>query len=427
MLDDSDFYQVLLRYKNRAVTIQTYGREQIIGMLVGVHASYLRLANTQHIPDSDEGRWSNAIFRSEWEDSPSGSVETTIPMHHILSVTCDDENLRMADQSEVDPLAADSLRAIAEHRPLRLSSNVDELLRKQLASGENQNNAAEDDSPWADLFEGDRLPLICSPERLEIRFGARLVPLLADRTAKPLNMRIHILRREMFGKIGFHFPPVKMRSDVLLGTDEFVISINGVEVARSELRADQLLAILPDNLVVRGLDGEETREPAFGVPACWIRPEKKDHAEASGCTVVDANTVVITVLAEVIREFSHELLTYQIVAAMLQALRTMSQALVDDNFPHRVTTQQLHRIMSQLLRDGVSINCFERLVEVVAWHAESGPSFNNRYEQILLHLFRDEKGRPISPAKVQRTNETKSQPAKDNSNTRPTSPKDDGA
>jgi flagellar biosynthesis protein FlhA len=128
------------------------------------------------------------------------------------------------------------------------------------------------------------------------------------------------------------------------------LKIKGIEVARGELMPNHLLVMNPANEKI-DLEGMPTREPAFGLPALWIEEKLRDRAEMLGCTVVDATTVMVTHLGEVIREHSHELLGRQEVKKMIDALRDRYSAVVEELIPNLLTLGEVQKILQNLLRE----------------------------------------------------------------------------
>ena len=145
-------------------------------------------------------------------------------------------------------------------------------------------------------------------DRACIEIGARLIPLVDNKRGTGLLERIGGLRRDLARKSGLWVPPVRVRDNIQLEPDGYRILIGGREVARGHLRPDRWLAINPGNTRVT-LEGEATKDPAFGLPAQWIADNDRQRAELGGYTVVDAPSVLITHLGEIVRRHSHELLS----------------------------------------------------------------------------------------------------------------------
>src|SRR5262249_24943299 len=148
------------------------------------------------------------------------------------------------------------------------------------------------------------------------------------------------------------------------------ILVKGIEVARGELYADRLLAINPGTAGIV-LDGVQSREPAFGLPAVWIGADQRDKASGAGFTVVDATTALSTHLSETIRQFLPDLLTRQHTKELIDRVGQTSPKLVEELIPKLATTGDVQRILRQLLRERVSVRDLTTILESIADAATS--------------------------------------------------------
>ena len=162
-------------------------------------------------------------------------------------------------------------------------------------------------------------------EPLAIEVGLGLVSLVDGAQESPLLRRISAIRKQLAGDLGYLLPPVRVTDNLSLRSREYVISMKGVEVARYELPQGRELAI-PGAQIDRGLDGQPTREPAFGIGAFWIPLERAERARQSGYTVVDVVSVLGTHLSELIRRHAYELFSRQDAAASAAAFCCAFQA-----------------------------------------------------------------------------------------------------
>ena len=159
-------------------------------------------------------------------------------------------------------------------------------------------------------------------------------------------------------------PPVRIRDDVALDSHEYVMRVRGTEVARGGIMAGHQLAMDPGDAMGE-LAGVPTTEPAFGLPAVWIADQARAEAEALGWTVVDAESVVVTHLTEVIRAHAAELLTRQETRNLLDQLKEVNAAVVDEVVPDVLSLGEIQRVLQALLREGVSIRDLGAIVEAV--------------------------------------------------------------
>ena len=201
------------------------------------------------------------------------------------------------------------------------------------------------------------------PLQLEVGYG--LLGLLDHGKGGDLLERIRVLRRQFAVDLGFVVPPIRIRDNVVLRTNQYAFRIRAGEVARGEVYADRLLAMNPGG-AADDLAGLEVREPTFGLPARWIDKAAKDSAQAAGYTVVDASTVVATHLSETIRRHAAMLLGRQEVQALLNQAKETHPAIVEGLVPAVVPLGIVHRVLQRLLAEGVSIRDLPVVLEVLA-------------------------------------------------------------
>lgn len=201
-------------------------------------------------------------------------------------------------------------------------------------------------------------------EPVELDFGYSLIPLADESVGGRLISRIVIFRRQYAQDMGFVVPSIRLRDSSNLGTNEYVIKIKGEEVARGEILTDYFLALEPEH-VEHEVDGIETIEPAYGIPSRWIRAENREKAELYGYTVIDPLSVMVNHLSEVIRQHSYELITRQEVVRLVDNMKRTAPELVKEAFPNVVSYNLLQRVLTMLLKEGVSIKDLETIVETI--------------------------------------------------------------
>lgn len=212
------------------------------------------------------------------------------------------------------------------------------------------------DNPVHDLLQID-------PVELEVGYG--LIPLVDDAHGGDLLERIRLLRKQAALELGILIPPIRIRDDVRLGAEEYVIRLRGSEIARAEVLSRRLLA-LDTGGVEQPVDGIATSDPSFGMPAVWISPEDRITAEANGYVVVEPSTVVATHLMETLKKHAADLLGRQDVQEMVDALKRSYPALVEEVIPARVSLGVLHRVLQRLLREQVPIRDMVTILEALA-------------------------------------------------------------
>jgi flagellar biosynthesis protein FlhA len=202
-------------------------------------------------------------------------------------------------------------------------------------------------------------------EPLSVEVGYALVGLVDEKQGGTLLSRVRAIRRQIATETGVIVPPVRIADNLQLGPRGYTILVKGVEVARGELYADRLLAINPGT-ASRTLEGVQTREPAFGLPALWVSNDQRDTATAAGYTVVDATTALSTHLSETIRTFLPDLLSRQQTKEMLDQLAQASPKLIEDLVPKVVAVGEVQRVLRQLLRERVPVRDLATILESLA-------------------------------------------------------------
>jgi flagellar biosynthesis protein FlhA len=168
----------------------------------------------------------------------------------------------------------------------------------------------------------------------------------------------------MASELGLVLQPIRIRDNVQLGSHEYAVRIKGSEVARGQLAAGCLLAMNPGDADA-SLPGEHTVEPAFGLPALWVAASAREQAEASGYTVVDHASIVITHLTETVRQHASELISRQDTRTLLDHLRERFPAVVDELVPDVCSVGEVHRVLQLLLGEGVSVRDLVTILETL--------------------------------------------------------------
>jgi flagellar biosynthesis protein FlhA len=220
------------------------------------------------------------------------------------------------------------------------------------------------EAPAAGAAEANEAPTV-GVEPLSVEVGYALVGLVDEKQGGTLLSRVRAIRRQIATETGVIVPPVRIADNLQLGPRGYTILVKGVEVARGELYADRLLAINPGT-ASRTLEGVQTREPAFGLPALWVNNDQRDTATSAGYTVVDATTALSTHLSETIRTFLPDLLSRQQTKEMLDQLSQLSPKLVEDLVPKVVAIGEVQRVLRQLLRERVPVRDLATILESLA-------------------------------------------------------------
>lgn len=204
--------------------------------------------------------------------------------------------------------------------------------------------------------------LSLDPVELEVGYG--LIKLVDRKQNGDLLDRITNIRKQIATELGLVVPPIRIRDNVQLEPNHYVIKLRGVDIARGELLPGYLLAI-DSGVVAEPVHGIDTREPAFGLPALWIAADQRGLAEQRGYTVVETSAVLATHLTEQLKAHAFELLTRQELNRLLDTLKERSPKIVDDLLPDVLKPSEVQRVLQQLLRERVSIRDLETILETL--------------------------------------------------------------
>ncbi|MDH3582981.1 MAG: flagellar biosynthesis protein FlhA [Phycisphaerae bacterium] len=206
---------------------------------------------------------------------------------------------------------------------------------------------------------------------LELEIGYLLVRLVDRQQGGDLLDRISMIRRQLAAELGVVVPPVRIRDNMEFQPNEYRIKIRGNAVARGGLQPGKFLA-MDSGLAAGALEGEKTREPAFGLDAWWIEAGQKQRAETMNYTVVDASSVLATHLTEVIKGHADELLSREETNALIDQLKEKSPKLVEEVVGEAIKPGELQKVLQNLLRERVPVRDLETIVETVGdWSART--------------------------------------------------------
>jgi flagellar biosynthesis protein FlhA len=204
-----------------------------------------------------------------------------------------------------------------------------------------------------------------------LEVGYRLIPLVDKSQGGQLLSRIKGVRKKLSQDMGFLMPSVHIRDNLDLMPNVYRITLMGVTIAEAEIHPDRELAIDPGQVFGK-IEGIEGKDPAFGLDASWIEPEKKDQAQTLGYTVVDASTVVATHLNQVLQKHAHELLGHEEVQKWLDQLEKVSPKLAEELVPTTVSISLLLKVLQNLLKEEVPIRDMRSIAEsIVNVHPKS--------------------------------------------------------
>jgi flagellar biosynthesis protein FlhA len=225
-------------------------------------------------------------------------------------------------------------------------------------------------------------------ETLELEIGYRLVPLIEADSGGDLLERISQIRRQVALELGFVLPSVRVRDNLQLPPNQYNIKLRGVVIETGEVMADLWMAMSTDPDITEPIEGIETREPAFGLPALWIGGDEKEKAEIAGYTVVSASAVVSTHLTEVFKKNAAEILSRSDVQNLLNNVKKANDSLVADLVPDTLTEAEIHIILQNLLREKVSVRDMVSILEAISYHCRVNKDPDYLTEQARMALSR---------------------------------------
>ncbi|MHA2958803.1 flagellar biosynthesis protein FlhA [Priestia megaterium] len=239
-----------------------------------------------------------------------------------------------------------------------LSRAKHQAVREEMAPTEEEMEDNEMKSP-------ESVVNLLSVDPIEFEFGYALIPLADTNQGGDLLDRIVMIRRQLALELGLVIPVVRIRDNIQLQPNEYCLKIKGNEVAKGELLLDHYLAISPgmDDDLIEGID---TLEPAFKMPAKWISESVKEQAEMFGYTVVDPPSVVSTHITEVIKSYAHELIGRQETKQLIDHTKETYPILIEEVTPNPLSVGDIQRVLAKLLKESVSIRNLPVIFEVLA-------------------------------------------------------------
>ena len=225
---------------------------------------------------------------------------------------------------------------------------------------------------------------------IELEFGYGIIPLADANQGGDLLDRVVMIRRQIALELGAIVPIIRLRDNIQLNPNQYVIKIKGIQVSEGEILFDHYMAMNP-GYVEEEISGIPTFEPSFHLPAIWITEGQRERAESLGYTVVDPPSIIATHLTEVIRQHLAELLTRQDVSNLINNVKENNPALVEELEPKLLSIGEIQKVLQNLLEEGISIRDLVTIFETLADHATV-----TRDTDILTEYVRQSLKRAIS-------------------------------
>src|SRR6056297_8854 len=221
-----------------------------------------------------------------------------------------------------------------------------------------------------------------------IEFGYNLVSFVDRQKGGKLLDRLVMIRRQIAMEMGVIVPKIRVKDNPNLMPNEYIINIKGNKIAEGEVLSDYYLAMNPEDTDEK-LDGIETREPAFGMPAYWIEEGEVDKAEMKGFTVIDPISVIASHISEIIKGNSHELLGREEVTDLVNTLKEKYPSLVNDVVPETISMGALQKVLKNLLQEGLKIKSLPTILEILGDYGKTVPDVDELTEYVRQGLKKE--------------------------------------
>lgn len=241
-----------------------------------------------------------------------------------------------------------------------------------------------------DVRKPENVIALLQIDPMELEIGYSLIPLVDVNQGGDLLDRIVMIRRQCALEMGLIVPTIRIRDNIQLKPNHYTIRLKGVEIASGEVLLDHFLAMNPGS-VYEEIEGIATVEPAFGLPALWIHERNREKAELAGYTVVDPLSVIATHLTEIVKSHAADILGRQDVQTLLETIKQTYPAIVQDLIPQLLSLAELHRVLTSLLRERISIRDMVTILECLADYAPMTKDL-----EILTEYVRQSLSRQIS-------------------------------
>ena len=247
-----------------------------------------------------------------------------------------------------------------------------------------------DETEAEEIRKPENVISLLQVDPIELEFGYGIIPLADANQGGDLLDRVVMIRRQIALELGTVVPIIRLRDNIQLNPNQYIIKIKGIQVADGEILFDHYMAMNP-GYVEEEITGIPTTEPSFHLPALWITESQRERAESLGYTVVDPPSIIATHLTEVIRNHIAELLTRQDVQNLVDNLKQTNPALVDELIPKLMGLGEVQKVLQNLLAEGISIRDLLTIFEILADHAAS-----TRDTDVLTEYVRQGLKRAIS-------------------------------
>ena len=248
----------------------------------------------------------------------------------------------------------------------------------------------QDEQAAEEIRQPENVASLLSVDPIELEFGYGIIPLADVNQGGDLLDRVVMIRRQMALELGTVVPIIRLRDNIQLNPNQYIIKIKGIQVSEGEILFDHYMAMNP-GYVEEEITGIPTFEPSFHLPATWITESQRERAESLGYTVVDTPSIIATHLTEIIRQYIAELLTRQDVQNLINNIKETNPSLIEELVPKLLGVGEIQKVLQNLLREGISIRDLLTVLETLADYAPT-----TRDTDILTEYTRQALKRAIS-------------------------------
>ena len=231
-----------------------------------------------------------------------------------------------------------------------------------------EESAEQEENEAQEIRKPENVVSLLNVDPIELEFGYGIIPLADVNQGGDLLDRVVMIRRQIALELGAVVPIIRLRDNIQLNPNQYVIKIKGIQVSEGEILFDHYMAMNP-GYVEEEITGIPTFEPFFHLPAIWITESQRERAESLGYTVVDPPSIIATHLTEVIRQHIAELLTRQDVQNLINNIKDNNSTLIDELVPKLMGIGEIQKVLQNLLEEGISIRDLVTILETLADHA----------------------------------------------------------
>ncbi len=264
------------------------------------------------------------------------------------------------------------------------------IIQTSIETKEIETETETEEAEAQEIRQPENVNSLLSVDPIELEFGYGIIPLANVSQGGDLLDRVVMIRRQIALELGTVVPIIRLRDNIQLNPNQYIIKIKGIQVSEGEILFDHYMAMNP-GYVEEEITGIPTFEPSFHLPAVWITESQRERAESLGYTVVDPPSIIATHLTEIIRQHLAELLTRQDVASLINNLKESNPSVVEELYPKLLSLGEIQKILQNLLKEGISIRDLLTIFETLADYAPT-----TRDTDILTEYVRQALKRSIS-------------------------------